>query len=86
MTQAAHITRPPVVLIASDPEWTARSLESLIAPNGYAVLRAHNGRQALGLARTTQPDAIVIDQRLPDLSDCPTSAARRGACDTARCR
>ena len=40
--------RPPLVLIANDQEWSARSLESILAPNGYAVLRAYTGIQALG--------------------------------------
>jgi diguanylate cyclase (GGDEF)-like protein len=39
----------------------------LLGPNGYAVVRAHTGRQTLDLARTTHPDAIVIDSRLPEM-------------------
>ena len=38
---------PPLVLIASDQEWSSRALESTLGPQGYAVLRAYNGRQAL---------------------------------------
>jgi diguanylate cyclase (GGDEF)-like protein len=55
------------VLIANEQEWTARSLESLLAPNGYAVLRAYTGRRAMELAWTAQPDAILIDAQLPDM-------------------
>lgn len=60
--------RPPVVLIANDQEWSSRSLESIFAPQGYAVLRAYTGRQALELARSAQVDAIVLDYSMPDLS------------------
>lgn len=59
--------RPPLVLIACEQEWSGRSLESILGPRGYAVVRAYTGRQALELARTTQPDAVIMDMRLPDL-------------------
>jgi PleD family two-component response regulator len=61
-------SRPPVVLIADDQEWSVRSLESVLGPRGYAVLRAYTGRQALALARTARPDAMVLDYRMPDMS------------------
>ena len=56
----------PLVLIANDQEWAARSLETLLGPNGYAVLRAYNGRQAVEMARSVQPDVVIVDLRLPD--------------------
>jgi PleD family two-component response regulator len=59
--------RPPLVLIANEQEWSARSLESILGPNGYAVLRAYSGRQALELARTAHPDVIILDVRMPDI-------------------
>jgi selenocysteine lyase/cysteine desulfurase len=30
----------PLVLIANDQEWSARSIESILGPNGYAVVPA----------------------------------------------
>jgi len=56
-----------MVLIANDQEWSARSLESILAPNGYTVLRAYTGQQALQRARTAQPDVIILDAQMPDL-------------------
>jgi diguanylate cyclase (GGDEF)-like protein len=58
---------PPLVLIANDQEWSARSLESILAPNGFAVLRAYTGQQALDRARTAQPDLIILDAQMPDM-------------------
>jgi len=55
------------VLIANEQEWSARSLESILGPNGYAVLRAYTGRQALELGRGAQPDAVLLDIRMPDI-------------------
>ena len=57
----------PVVLVANDQEWAARSLESILAGEGYTVVRAYNGRQALGAAATHRPDAIILDSQMPDL-------------------
>src|SRR5215204_4858026 len=57
----------PLVLIANDQEWSARSLESILAPNGYSVVRAYTGQQALERVRTAQPDIIILDAQMPDL-------------------
>jgi len=57
----------PSVLIANDQEWSARSLESILGPNGYSVLRAYTGQQALDRARTSQPDIIILDAQMPDI-------------------
>ena len=61
------VTHPPLVLIANDQEWSARSLESILGPNGYAVIRAYTGQQALERARTAQPDLIILDAQMPDM-------------------
>lgn len=67
MTERDRFPRPPLVLVANDQEWSARSLESILAPNGYAVLRAYTGRQALERARGARPDLIILDAQMPDL-------------------
>jgi PleD family two-component response regulator len=57
----------PLVLIANDQEWSARSLESILGPHGYSVVRAYTGQQALERARTAQPDLIILDAQMPDM-------------------
>jgi PleD family two-component response regulator len=64
---AAPEDRPSVALIANAHEWTARSLESLLGPAGYAILRAHTGREALRRALAVRPDLVILDLELPDL-------------------
>ena len=67
MLDTDKTTPPPLVLIANDQEWSARSLESILGPQGYAVVRAHTGRQAIDLAWRTRPDAILVDSGMPDI-------------------
>lgn len=59
---------PPLVLLANDQEWSARSLESVLGPQGFASVRAYTGRQALELARRVHPDAVIVDAGMPDIS------------------
>ncbi|MGH7663552.1 MAG: response regulator, partial [Gemmatimonadaceae bacterium] len=61
-------SRPPLVVIADDQEWAARSLESILAPQGYAVLTARGGHEALDLIGRTKPDLVILDDRMPDIS------------------
>jgi diguanylate cyclase (GGDEF)-like protein len=58
--------RPIGVLIASKQEWTSRSLESILVPRGYLVLKTYTGAQARSHIRRHRMDAIIIDERLPD--------------------
>lgn len=67
MTDQNPLARPPVALVVSEHEWSTLSLESVLGPNGYAVLRAFNGRQALDRVQTLSPDVVFIDARLPDM-------------------
>jgi diguanylate cyclase (GGDEF)-like protein len=67
MTNSEKTPAAPLVLIANDQEWSARSLESILGPNGFSVVRAYTGQQALERARTAQPDLIILDAQMPDM-------------------
>lgn len=69
---------PKVILIANDQEWTARSLESVLAPHGYEILRAFTGQQALDRARSGQPALILLDAQLPDIHGFDVCRTLRG--------
>ncbi|HEX5385176.1 MAG TPA: response regulator [Gemmatimonadales bacterium] len=57
----------PLVLIANDQEWSARSLESILAPNGFGVVRAYTGAQTLETVPNVRPDLIILDAQMPDM-------------------
>jgi diguanylate cyclase (GGDEF)-like protein len=67
MDAPAPSSRPTLVLIANDEEWTARSLETILGPNGYAVVRTYTGVQTLDLAFSVHPDIVLLSAKLPDL-------------------
>lgn len=67
MAEKSQASRPFVVLIANDQEWSARSLDSILSPHGHTVIRAYTGLQALERARTARPDLVILDAQLPDI-------------------
>lgn len=67
MANRDKATSAPLVLIANDQEWSARSLESILGPSGYSVVRAYTGQQALERVRMAQPDIIILDAQMPDI-------------------
>lgn len=56
------------ILIVEDERAVARGLEYGLSKEGFEVLWAETGGQALDLARTQEPRLILLDIRLPDLS------------------
>jgi DNA-binding response OmpR family regulator len=57
------------VLVASGEEVLSRSIETILAPAGFRVLRAFSGQAALDLARHDPPDAFILDLQAPEIAD-----------------
>lgn len=57
----------PLVLLVDDQEWTSRSIESILRPKGFVVLKAYTGQQALDLVGKVSPDVLLVDVHLPDV-------------------
>lgn len=68
MNHSPEIPAPFRILIANDQEWTARSLESILAADGHEIVRAYTGRQALERVAEAVPDFVILDVQLPDIS------------------
>lgn len=56
------------ILIVEDERAVARGLEYGLSKEGFEVLWAETGQQALDLARTRDPRLVLLDIRLPDIS------------------
>lgn len=57
----------PTVLVVEDEQEIRRFLRLTLAAQGYRVLEATTGAQALVEAASRQPDLVVLDLGLPDL-------------------
>jgi PleD family two-component response regulator len=59
-----HMSNPtptaPLVLLASPDEVFTRSLESVLTPAGYAILRTYTASSALAQAQRVRPDALIL--------------------------
>ena len=53
------------ILIVDDQEQNLYLLKTLLGGNGYQVLEAANGAEALAVARVTPPDVIISDILMP---------------------
>jgi len=59
---------PPRILIADDNAETVDILRTRLVHNGYEIVTAHDGEEALVKARETQPDLILLDIMMPGLN------------------
>lgn len=53
------------VLIAEDDSYTRQGLAEILAAEGYEVVEARDGGEALSLFRTAQPDFLCLDIMMP---------------------
>jgi CheY-like chemotaxis protein len=58
----------PRVLIVDPSERNLTVLGENLPKHGFEVLACSNGEEALSFARTLQPEAILVEARLPDLT------------------
>ena len=56
------------IAIIDDDVYIGNMLEDLLNRNGYSVIRAYSGTEALLLLKGRQPDLILLDLMLPGLS------------------
>ncbi len=56
------------VLIVEDNELNMKLFHDLLEAHGYATLQTKDGMEALSLAREHQPDLILMDIQLPEVS------------------
>ena len=55
------------ILVTEDSPTVLEILKSVLEEEGYEVIAATDGQQALNLAKTDKPDLIVLDLLLPKI-------------------
>jgi len=61
------VRNPARVLIADDNPANVRILSMRLAADGYDIVTARDGEEALAVARESQPDLILLDVMMPKL-------------------
>jgi DNA-binding response OmpR family regulator len=56
------------ILLVEDDAWLRRIMAELLADDGYQVLEASDGAQALAMVEAGVPDVVVLDLNLPEVS------------------
>lgn len=73
----------PKILVADDHDVNRRLIERILAPHGYAVLHASNGRQAVDMAIEHIPALVLMDVRMPVMDGKDALQALRNDARTA---
>gem|GEM_PF-3506503 len=56
------------ILVADDDEWIRQLLETVLRDEGYPVILASNGREALEMLAQERPDVLLLDLTMPEMS------------------
>jgi DNA-binding response OmpR family regulator len=79
--EPARAAQPLRILIAEDDRDTVVTLMMLLRDEGHDVRSVHTGRSVMGMVADFDPDAVILDIHLPDLSGWEVARiirARRG--------
>ncbi len=58
--------KPKKILVVDDEEDIVEFYEQLLEDNGYEVISAYDGQQALALVKEDKPDLILLDLQMPE--------------------
>jgi len=56
------------ILLAEDEEFLSKALVYKLKGEGFEVFSAHDGKEALNIARKEKPDLILLDIAMPKIS------------------
>ncbi|HKU37407.1 MAG TPA: response regulator [Polyangiales bacterium] len=71
------------ILVVDDSRTFRHLEEELLKRNGYALLQAENGAQALQVAARETPDLILLDLQMPVMDGAKALAALKSGDKTA---
>lgn len=78
------MSEPLSIVVADDDPDVLRLIARRLARRGYEVRTAVNGRAALDEVRRALPDAVVLDNVMPDMTGGEACEALKAHADTAR--
>ena len=72
----------PKILVVEDNEMNRDMLTRRLARKGFETIAATDGREGVDLARSAQPDLILMDMSLPVLDGWAATRELKGAPET----
>jgi two-component system, OmpR family, response regulator len=72
------------VLVVDDEPDTVTTLSAILRYDGYDVSGCHSGKEALGMLRDFDPDAVVTDIGMPGMTGWDLAVEIRKRCGAAR--
>lgn len=72
------------ILLAEDDRFLRRAAEARLRQHGFEVLIAHDGEEALQVARAERPDLVLLDVVMPRLQGFDVLKALKRDAVTAR--
>ncbi|MDD2921696.1 MAG: response regulator transcription factor [Anaerolineales bacterium] len=73
---------PQTILIVDDEKRLVSLVQSYLAQEGYRVVAAYNGKEALPIAQKEKPDLIILDIMMPEMNGYDFMRAHRAENDT----
>jgi DNA-binding response OmpR family regulator len=73
---------PQTILIVDDEKRLVSLVQSYLAQEGYRVVTAYNGKDALPIAQKEKPDLIILDIMMPEMNGYDFMRAHRSTSDT----
>ena len=74
----------PTVLLVEDSADTRLVIKMFLESNGYCVVEAADGREAVEAARQSRPDLVLMDLNLPRLDGLAATEQIRACRETCR--
>lgn len=79
-----RLATPRLILVIDDDEDVARVISYVFESQGHRVISAHNGREAIELARRHRPDMLTLDLVMPDIDGYAVLRTLRTSDETRR--
>lgn len=70
------------ILVVDDEESNVKLLEAYLAPRGYTIIKAFNGKEALEQVQLTPPDLILLDIMMPIIDGFEVCKILKNSADT----